>query len=95
MILQVYKIRNEYRAKVIYHKGRSEDDNWRDEKNTDPALKNRKLIRVDLVTQLHYDPNNGNWNDGIVYDPTSGKSFEAIVSLTGENIFRNKRLLDY
>ena len=88
--LQVYKKENQYRAKVIFHSGKTEGEVWRDEKNPDPALRSRTLLGKDLLTQMRYDPDNNDWEDGIIYDPSSGKSFEAIVKLVNPNTLKIK-----
>ena len=88
--LQVYKKDNEYRAKAIFHSGKTEGEEWIDEKNPDPTLRSRTLIGKDLLTQMRYDPDNNDWEDGRVYDPSSGKSFEAIVTLVNQNTLKVK-----
>lgn len=50
-----------------------------DEKNPNPKLRSRTATQVVLVWGLKYE--NGEWVDGTVYDPFSGKKFGVKMSL--------------
>jgi uncharacterized protein (DUF2147 family) len=50
-----------------------------DEKNPDPALRDRPLVGLNLFAGFVYD-GNGRWSGGTIYDPNSGKTYRCIVT---------------
>ena len=44
-----------------------------DEKNPDPALRDRELLGLDLFSNFHFDGDD-RWIGGRIYDPNSGKT---------------------
>lgn len=90
-IVDVYKQNNEFRAKVIWFKqGKKPMNEWVDEKNPNPALRNRKLLGMEVLRGLHYSEDEKQWVDGIIYDATSGKEWDSIVWLTDDNLLKVK-----
>jgi uncharacterized protein (DUF2147 family) len=59
----------------------NEDDERpdRDEKNPDPALRNRPLTGLELFAGFSYD-GDGRWSGGTIYDPNSGKTYRCIIT---------------
>lgn len=53
----------------------------RDEKNPDPALRDRLLKDVLFLWGFTYDKKRNRWRDGKVYDPDSGKTYDAKMQL--------------
>lgn len=51
----------------------------RDEKNPDPALRDRPLTGLELFANFAYD-GDGRWTGGTIYDPNSGKTYRAIIT---------------
>ncbi|GAC1381339.1 MAG: DUF2147 domain-containing protein [Ginsengibacter sp.] len=90
LILEVYKINTEFRARAVWHNEKVQGNEWIDKNNPDPLLRNRKLLGADMVTQLHYNPNSNRWEDGIIYDPTSGKSWESIAWIPSFGVLKVK-----
>lgn len=84
--VEVYKIGNEYRAKVIWFDDsddKSHPMNLRyDWKNPDKALRNRKIIGLEVLHSLVYNRDEEVWENGRIYDPTTGKDWNASVWLT-------------
>ncbi len=61
----------------------------RDEKNPDPALRDRLLKDVLFLWGFQYDEKRNRWRDGKVYDPDSGKTYDAKMQLEkGGNILK-------
>jgi uncharacterized protein (DUF2147 family) len=52
----------------------------KDEKNPDPALRDRPLIGLDLFSGFRY-AGEGRWKGGRIYDPNSGKTYRCVVTL--------------
>lgn len=67
----------------------NEDDNRpdRDEKNPDPALRQRPLTGLELFSGFTYD-GDGRWTGGTIYDPNSGKTYRCIVTWVDANTLK-------
>jgi len=65
----------------------AEDRPDTDEKNPDPALRNRPLIGLQLFEGFEYD-GNGRWRGGTIYDPNSGKTYRCIVTYVDHNTLK-------
>ncbi len=90
-MVEVYKQSNEFKAKIIWFKeGKKPINEWVDEKNPDPALRNRKLLGMEVLHGLHYDLDEKEWVDGVIYDATSGKEWDSVVWLTDDNLLKVK-----
>ena len=90
-MVEVYKQNGEFKAKIIWFKeGKKPINDWVDEKNPDPALRNRKLLGMEVLHGLHYDPTGKEWVDGVIYDATSGKEWDSVVWLTNDNFLKVK-----
>ena len=50
-----------------------------DEKNPDPAMRDRPLIGLELFGDFSYD-GDGRWSGGTIYDPNSGKTYRCIIT---------------
>ena len=70
--IEIYKQSDEFKAKIVWLK---EDKNgmndYTDKKNPDPALRSRKLLGTDVVHGLHYDSDENEYVDGVIYDASS------------------------
>lgn len=59
----------------------------RDEKNPDPALRDRPLTGLDLFAGFSY-AGEGRWTGGTIYDPNSGKTYRCIITWVDENTLK-------
>ena len=59
----------------------------RDEKNPEPALRDRPLTGLDLFDGFSYD-GDGRWTGGTIYDPNSGKTYRCIITWVDENTLK-------
>jgi uncharacterized protein (DUF2147 family)/fucose 4-O-acetylase-like acetyltransferase len=58
----------------------------RDRWNPDPALRDRSVIGLEIVRGLLPAPGSAQrWTGGAVYDPTSGRTYRATLTLDGED----------
>lgn len=86
--VEIYKTGEEYRAKVLWFD--DTDDKTKpmstrcDEKNPNKELRTRKIIGLEVLTGLKYSSDDEEWQDGKIYDSSSGKSYNAKVSMTSE-----------
>lgn len=57
----------------------------RDEHNPVQALRGRELVGVELLRGLRRSRSTAeSWDDGEIYDPTSGRTYRATLSLDGQ-----------
>ncbi len=90
-IVEVYKQNQEFKAKVLWFKATKKPmDDWTDEKNSNIALRKRKLLGMDVVRGLRYNSDEKQWVDGMIYDATTGKEWNSIVWLTKDNLLKVK-----
>jgi uncharacterized protein (DUF2147 family) len=71
-------------GRMIYFKCSTDEvmRTLKDIENPDKDLIDRKLLGLTLVTELAYQGDNV-WDDGKIYDPNSGRTFEARIQVTG------------
>ena len=84
--MEMFEDGEQFAGRMIYFRC-STDEIMRtseDIENPNKNLRSRKLLGLTLVTRLNYQGNNV-WDDGKIYDPNSGNTFEARIQLTGPN----------
>ena len=90
-IVEVYKQNQEFKAKILWFKVTKKPmDDWTDEKNSNIALRKRKLLGMYVVRGLRYNSDEKQWVDGMIYDATTGKEWNSIVWLTKDNLLKVK-----
>jgi uncharacterized protein (DUF2147 family) len=84
LIVLVYKEGSDFRAKTIWFR-RGDDpqpiEEWRDVKNPDPALRNRKILGLSILEGLRFDPESNSWEDGTIYDAKHGHFWNASATI--------------
>jgi uncharacterized protein (DUF2147 family) len=92
--VEVYKENNDFKAKLIWFDDsddKSKPMNARtDEKNPDKALRSRKLIGIDVLRNLKYYPHDDEWDDGKIYDSSSGKEWSSEIWITKKGLLKVK-----
>ena len=81
---------NAYKAQVFWlEKDKNPDGSLRtDLKNPDPAKRKTPSNQIVLIESVSYDSKEGVWNNGNIYDPTSGKVYKTVVDFTDEKTLR-------
>ena len=81
LLVEVFKTGNEYRAKLVWFDDSDDKSNpvnqRLDKKNPDMTLRARKLVGIEVLWNLHYNPSDDEWQDGTIYDSSSGKKWDA------------------
>lgn len=93
LIVQVYREGEEYEAKIVWfddHDDTKNLDYWKDDQNPDPALRSRKILGMNVLEKLTYNPSTNTWEDGIIYDAKHGKHWNSSASLTKEGLLKVK-----
>jgi uncharacterized protein (DUF2147 family) len=90
LIVEVYKENKEFKAKVVWFNDR--DDRSKpmatrtDEHNPNENLRDKKIIGLDILKQLSYNPKTDRWEDGVIYDPLSGREWSSVVYFNDEGL---------
>lgn len=58
-----------------------------DLKNPDSKLRKRPLLGLTILTGLH-PAGDGTWEDGTIYNPDDGMTYEALMSIRGDGNLR-------
>lgn len=81
LIVEVYKAGLEYRAKLVWFKNSdyktNPQENWRDVKNPDAKLRQRKILGMEVLQHLVYNPDENRWEEGSIYDSTTGRTWDS------------------
>jgi uncharacterized protein (DUF2147 family) len=92
--VEVYPYKNTFRAKIIWFTGgvtkAKPMETITDIKNPDPALRSRKVLGIDVVEGLTYNPKSDSWEDGKIYEIQSGKYWSAAASLDKAGLLKVK-----
>jgi uncharacterized protein (DUF2147 family) len=80
--IELYIENEELKGRII---GSPEDPENRnpsrlDTENPDPALRDRELRGLVILTGFHYD-GNGEWKEGRIYDPNSGNTYRGTIRM--------------
>lgn len=89
LIVEVYKQNEIFKAKIVWFLDEQDTTlmNTRlDVKNPNKELRSRKIIGIDVLTGLSYNPKQNKWTGGKIYDSNSGRSWDATVWLINENL---------
>ena len=84
--IEMFEDNGQFAGKMIYFKCSSEEimQTCTDLENPNENLTGRKLLGLKLVTKLEYKGTNV-WDDGEIYDPNSGRIFDARIKLSSPN----------
>ena len=92
IMVEVYKDAGIYKAKVLWF---DDSDNKSkpmqtrtDEKNPDKGLRTRKIIGLQVLNGLSYNASNDKWEDGKIYDSSSGKTWDASAWLISDHLLK-------
>ena len=83
-IVEVYKQGDAYNGKIVWLQDPNEPDGSPvvDKNNPDKALRSRKLIGLNMLSNLK--KNGGEYNGGSIYDPGNGKTYNCSMKVEGD-----------
>lgn len=88
LVVRVFRSGAEFKATIVWFDDsddKSQPMNIRcDTKNPDKSLRTRKLIGLEVLSGLIYNDKDKEWQNGHIYDPSTGKTYCAKVWLTGD-----------
>lgn len=80
--IQIYKHNHKYYGKIVWLRDAVDPATGKpkvDRKNTDPGQRSKPLIGLVMLKDFTYD--DGEWNDGRIYNPSDGKEYKAYMKL--------------
>ncbi|NOY36696.1 MAG: DUF2147 domain-containing protein [Chlorobi bacterium] len=90
-IIEIYKQGNKYHGKIVWLKEPYENGKPKvDDDNPDPKLQNRPIMGLTLLQNFVYDRDKQQWNNGIIYDPKSGKTYDCYMWMESPNALNIK-----
>lgn len=77
--VKIFKHNGGYRAQVIWLENMTNPDGTlrTDQKNPNPAKRNTPSNQIVLIDHVSYDADDKEWDNGKIYDPTSGKVYNV------------------
>lgn len=76
--IKIYKEDGKYLGKIVWHKT-GEGISAYDENNPDPELRKRKKVGLVILKDFEFD--DGDWEDGTIYDPKNGKTYSCVMKM--------------
>lgn len=92
VIVQVQLVNNQYRAKLLWFDERLGSgkpmNERRDVANPDPKLRGRKIVGMEILQGLIYDPQKQTWEHGKIYDGSTGRTWDSSASFTSDGLLK-------
>ena len=83
VIIEVYKVANQYQAKVIWFKDNDDPSRpmrtRKDINNPNKELRDQLILGMDVLDGLIYNDDKHRWEKGKIYDASSGKYWSSVV----------------
>jgi uncharacterized protein (DUF2147 family) len=86
--VQIFKATNgKYYGKIVWLAEPNKNGKAKvDEDNPDKALQNRPIIGLQLLKGFTYDEKTGEWDNGTIYNPTGGKTYNCFIKSEGNKL---------
>ena len=88
--VQIYKENGKYFGKIVWLNEPNEPDTGLpklDDENEDESLRTRPVMGLVLLKDFIYD-GDGEWEDGTIYDPKNGKTYDCYMNLDENGILK-------
>ena len=91
--VEVYKVNNQFKAKVLWFNHLLSESKTPmhlslDTNNPNPALRNRKILGMEILDGLRYDAQKNEWVNGKIYDASSGRYWSSCAKLLQNGILK-------
>ncbi|MES2808894.1 MAG: DUF2147 domain-containing protein [Bacteroidota bacterium] len=91
LLVLVYRDGNTFKGKSLWFKNHDTSkamDEWTDKYNPNPALRNRKILGIDVLTELTYNAGSDSWENGKIYEARSGKFWDTYVKINKDGTLK-------
>jgi len=81
--VQIYKESGKYFGKIVWLKEPIDEITGKpklDDDNEDEALRSRPVMGLVLLKDFEYDADDQEWEDGTIYDPKNGKTYDCYMN---------------
>jgi uncharacterized protein (DUF2147 family) len=84
--VEIYKTGRTWSGKLIWGNTALDENGKprRDVLNPDPKLRAKPILGLVIITGMEYK--DGKWQDGKIYDSTSGKTYSITVTIKGNSL---------
>lgn len=90
--VEVFKVNQNFRAKVVWFDDRLGSGipmhERKDTDNPNPKLRHRKIIGMEILEGLKYKPGSQSWENGKIYDATSGRYWDSSARITKTGLLK-------
>lgn len=89
LIVEVFRDQNEYKGKIVWFN--DSDDKTKpmnirqDDNNTDPKLRKRKVLGLEVLDNMVYNSKSNRWESGKIYDAKSGRIWSSSAWMRKDN----------
>jgi uncharacterized protein (DUF2147 family) len=84
--IKVYKEGGKFYGEIIWIKDNKNEDGSSpkyDINNPDPNKRDRTIVGTQILKNLEWDSSEDEWNEGTIYDPKSGNTYDVFARLEG------------
>ena len=84
--IEITKRNDMYYGKLVWLKDPIDEETGKpkvDDDNPDPKLQNRPVLGLEILTDFVFDKDE--WEDGNIYDPKTGKTYDCYMKFVEEN----------
>lgn len=86
--IEVFEKNGKFYGKIIWLEKDYEDDGSKpnlDDKNPEKELQKRPVLGLQILSDLVWDEDDNEWDDGNIYDPKSGNTYSCYATLDGND----------
>ncbi len=90
--IEIKKVDGKYVGTIVYMIPEKYEDGQppKDKENPEESLRNRSLVGLQILSGLEYEADDKEWDDGTIYDPKSGKTYDCYVWLESDDLLKLK-----
>lgn len=85
--IEIYSLGSKYSGKIVWLKEPIDPETKRakqDKHNPDPKLKNTPTMGLVIMKDFKFE--DGEWSNGTIYDPKSGKTYKCFIKMPNHNV---------
>ena len=90
--IEVKKVDGKYIGTIVYMIPEKYENGQppKDKENPEKSLQSRSIVGLQILSGLKYDTDDKEWDDGTIYDPKSGKTYDCYVWLESDELMKLK-----
>lgn len=85
--IEMFKIDNEYQGKIVWLKNpnNTKGEPKKDKLNPKRSLRTQTILGMINITDFEFNDIDDVWEDGLIYDPTTGETMKGTVKFVDSN----------